>query len=126
MYDRDYTAGDVLGTFTSILIGGFSIGSIGPCLKNFATGQEAAAKIFAILDRVPSIIQPPNPQKIENMQGTVELKNIFFNYPAKKDIPVHRGLNLTIKANKKTALVGESGCGKSTVMQLLLRFYDPD
>lgn len=54
------------------------------------------------------------------------MKDVEFSYPAKKDIMVHRKLNLTIKPNRKTALVGESGCGKSTVMQLIERFYDPD
>ncbi|KAL4464298.1 hypothetical protein ABPG72_011343 [Tetrahymena utriculariae] len=124
--NRVYTQGDIFVIFSSILIGGFSIAQVGPCLKNFEIGKQAAQKIFYVIDRKPLIEISPNANKIPNLQGKIEFNCVEFNYPAKKDIPVHRKLNLAIQPNKKTALVGESGCGKSTVMQLLLRFYDPD
>jgi len=63
---------------------------------------------------------------IKDIQGDFELKNVFFRYPMKLDIPVLQGINLKFEKNKKTALVGESGCGKSTIVQMLQRFYDPD
>ena len=50
---------------------------------------------------------------------------VVFNYPTRPDIPVLRGLSLEVKKGQTLALVGSSGCGKSTVVQLLERFYDP-
>jgi ATP-binding cassette subfamily B (MDR/TAP) protein 1 len=81
--------------------------------------------VLDIIDRTPKITIPENAKLIPNLQGKVEFKNVYFNYPAEPDIPVHKSLNITINPNETTALVGESGSGKSTVMQLLLRFYDP-
>ena len=53
------------------------------------------------------------------------LNEVVFNYPTRPDIPVLRGLSLEVKKGQTLALVGSSGCGKSTVVQLLERFYDP-
>lgn len=50
---------------------------------------------------------------------------VMFNYPTRPDIPVLQGLSLEVKKGQTLALVGSSGCGKSTVVQLLERFYDP-
>ena len=58
-------------------------------------------------------------------QGKIELRNVHFAYPMRPDVAVFRGYNLTIEAGQTVALVGESGGGKSTVISLLERFYDP-
>jgi ATP-binding cassette, subfamily B (MDR/TAP), member 1 len=59
------------------------------------------------------------------LQGAVEIKHVFFSYPARPDVQVLRDLSLNITVGHTVALVGPSGCGKSTVVQLLQRFYDP-
>ena len=59
------------------------------------------------------------------MQGKVEICNVDFAYPARPDVPVLRGLSLIVPALQTLAIVGLSGCGKSTIIQLLQRFYDP-
>lgn len=61
----------------------------------------------------------------EMYDGNVEFKDIRFNYPSRPDMPIFRGLNLRVDKGETLALVGGSGCGKSTVVQLLERFYDP-
>ncbi len=61
----------------------------------------------------------------EHVSGTVELKNIHFNYPTRPNVPVLRGLDVSVKVGQTVALVGSSGCGKSTTVQLIERFYDP-
>ncbi|CAD8176907.1 unnamed protein product [Paramecium pentaurelia] len=119
-----YTVGDVMIIFFAILTGGFSLGQAGPCVQNFAKGRQAAVKMFAILDRNPKIVNPINPIKLTSFNGTILLKNIQFSYPNRPDQKILKGLTLNIPAGKKVALVGESGCGKSTVMQLIERFYD--
>jgi len=58
--------------------------------------------------------------------GKIEFKDVWFRYPRRKEDFVLRGLNLTINPNESVALVGESGCGKSTFVNLVMRFYDVD
>ncbi|EAR93470.2 ABC transporter family protein (macronuclear) [Tetrahymena thermophila SB210] len=125
-FDRKYNQGDIQTIFFAIQIAGFSLGQAAPCLKNFSLGQQAAAKIFDLLKRTPQIKNCENPKIIKELKGHIVLKDVDFSYPSKKDVKVHNKLTLEILPNIKTALVGESGCGKSTVMQLIERFYDPD
>lgn len=56
---------------------------------------------------------------------TIEFRNVHFTYPSRPDVPILKGINLTINAGQRVAFVGESGSGKSTLIQLLERFYDP-
>ncbi len=65
------------------------------------------------------------PSDQEHVSGTVELKNIHFNYPTRPNVPVLRGLDVSVNVGQTVALVGSSGCGKSTTVQLIERFYDP-
>ncbi|CAD8092756.1 unnamed protein product [Paramecium primaurelia] len=121
-----YTVGDVMTIFFAIVTGGFSLGQAGPCVQNFAKGQAAAAEMYEILDRQPKIYNPKNPIKLLDFNGEIVLKDLKFNYPNRPDQVVLNGLSLRIPPGMKVALVGESGCGKSTVMQLIERFYDCD
>lgn len=61
-----------------------------------------------------------------SVKGKIEFKNVWFRYPTRKNQFVLKGLSLTINPNESVALVGESGCGKSTFVNLMMRFYDPD
>ncbi|ELR52603.1 Multidrug resistance protein 3, partial [Bos mutus] len=61
----------------------------------------------------------------DKFEGNVTLNEVVFNYPTRPNVPVLRGLSLEVKKGQTLALVGSSGCGKSTVVQLLERFYDP-
>ncbi|KAL4480240.1 hypothetical protein ABPG74_020756 [Tetrahymena malaccensis] len=125
-FDRKYNQGDIQIIFFAIQIAGFSLGQAAPCLKNFSLGQQSAAKIFDLLKRTPQIKNCDNPKTVKELKGHIVLKDVDFSYPSKKDVMVHNKLTLEILPNMKTALVGESGCGKSTVMQLIERFYDPN
>ena len=60
------------------------------------------------------------------MQGKIEFRNVWFRYPTRKDDFVLKGLTMTINPNESVALVGESGCGKSTFVNLMMRFYHPN
>jgi ATP-binding cassette subfamily B (MDR/TAP) protein 1 len=64
-------------------------------------------------------------RSIKNFTGTMQFENVFFNYPQRPDAKILQGLTLSIPAGKTVALCGSSGGGKSTVIQLLQRFYDP-
>jgi len=86
----------------------------------------AAAKLFATIDRVPSIDSASEEGlKPSKVVGEITFENIYFNYPARPDVQVVKNLRITFPAGKTTALVGASGSGKSTVISLVERFYDP-
>ena len=122
-----YTVGDVLTVFNAVILGGSSISTVGPAMKAIAQARVAGGKVLAVVNRKSEIDhESKKGETPDYVTGKIEFKDVYFNYPANKEKPVLKGLNLIIEPNKKTALVGESGCGKSTCMQLIERFYDPD
>lgn len=87
----------------------------------------AAAKLYATIDRVPVIdSSDPSGLKPAEVSGALEFENIRFTYPSRPDVPVLKDISLSFPAGKTTALVGASGSGKSTIIALIERFYDPD
>ena len=86
----------------------------------------AAAKLYATIDRVPDI-DSANPAglKLETVSGEISLEDVKFHYPSRPNVPIVKGLSLTFKAGRTAALVGASGSGKSTIISLVERFYDP-
>ncbi|XP_032731938.1 phosphatidylcholine translocator ABCB4 isoform X3 [Lontra canadensis] len=124
---REYTIGKVLTVFFSVLIGAFSIGQASPSIEAFANARGAAYEIFKIIDNKPSIDSySKNGHKPDNIKGNLEFKNVHFSYPSRKEVKILKGLNLTVESGQTVALVGNSGCGKSTTVQLIQRLYDPD
>uniref|UniRef100_A0A670ZDE9 ABC transporter domain-containing protein n=1 Tax=Pseudonaja textilis TaxID=8673 RepID=A0A670ZDE9_PSETE len=112
--------------FFSVLIGAFSLGQASPNLENVANARGAAYQVFKIIKK-PRPIDSSSIEgfKLDKLRGEIEFKNIYFSYPSRPNIQILRGLNLKIKPGQTIALVGSSGCGKSTTIQLLQRFYDP-
>ncbi|XP_054993641.1 ATP-dependent translocase ABCB1 isoform X3 [Sorex araneus] len=123
---KEYTIGQVLTVFFSVLIGAFSIGQATPSIEAFANARGAAYEIFKIIDNKPNIDSfSKSGYKPDNIKGNLEFKNVHFSYPSRKDIQILKGLNLKVQSGQTVALVGNSGCGKSTTVQLLQRLYDP-
>lgn len=82
--------------------------------------------MFATIDRVPAIDSAdPSGLKPESVAGTITLEHVNFNYPSRPDVPIVKDLSITFPAGKTCALVGASGSGKSTIVSLVERFYDP-
>lgn len=79
---------------------------------------------FAILENETTVKELNTPKKINKVKGKIEFRNIGFVYPKNNEM-ILDGINLTIKAGSKVAFVGRSGAGKTTLVKLLLRFYDP-
>ncbi|KAF2756024.1 ATP-binding cassette transporter ABC4 [Pseudovirgaria hyperparasitica] len=116
----------VITILLAIMIGAFSLGNVGPWIKSFSTATAAAAKIFSTIDRVSPIDGTLNEGLIpESVEGTVELRNIKHIYPSRPEVVVMEDVSLMVPAGKTTALVGASGSGKSTIVGLVERFYDP-
>lgn len=85
--------------------------------------RNAANKVFDIIEDVSKIDTRSKEGVQEIKEGKIELKSVYFKYPSRTK-NVLNSLNMTIPATKKIALVGHSGCGKSTIANLLLRMYD--
>ena len=126
LVDREIGLSSILTILMSIMIGAFSLGNVAPNAQAFTTAISAAAKIFNTIDRV-SPLDPTSDdgEKLKYVDGTIELKHIKHIYPSRPEVTVMDDVSLVIPAGKKTALVGASGSGKSTVVGLVERFYDP-
>ncbi|KAF1983472.1 P-loop containing nucleoside triphosphate hydrolase protein [Aulographum hederae CBS 113979] len=122
----DIAVSSVITILFAVMIGAFSLGNVAPNMKSFVTAVAAAQKIFSAIDRV-SPIDPHSPdgKKLEYVDGTVELKNVKHIYPSRPEVTVMESIDLKIPAGCTTALVGASGSGKSTIVGLVERFYDP-
>lgn len=125
-YDQPYRAGDIMTCFFGVIFGMFNLGMIGPSMKAVSEGKVAGKLAFDVIDKKPSIpINNPSGNKAENLKGAIELKNVTFHYPTAADNTVLENFSAVFEQGKTTALVGASGSGKSTIVQLLERFYDP-
>ncbi|KAF5834437.1 P-loop containing nucleoside triphosphate hydrolase protein [Dunaliella salina] len=121
-----YTGGQVLQVFFAAMMGGFSLGQAAPVLSNFSKGRSAGAQLWAIIDRVPQIdAEDEGGLQLEKVFGTLNLEHVAFAYPVRPDVQVFRDFSLHVQAGTTLALVGSSGSGKSTVVGLVVRFYDP-
>ncbi|PKI35578.1 hypothetical protein CRG98_044032 [Punica granatum] len=124
--EKGYTGGDVLNVIVAVLTGSMSLGQASPCMTAFAAGRAAAFKMFEAIDRKPEIDScSPKGKTLEDIRGDIELKDVYFSYPARPQEPIFSGFSLCISSGTTTALVGQSGSGKSTVISLIERFYDP-
>ncbi len=109
------------------MMGAMSLGASSPFVESFGVAKGAAAKVFQIIENKPSINPLANTGTIPNTcHGDISFQNVFFNYPSRSDVKVLQGVSLSIKKGEIVALVGKSGCGKSSCLQLIQRFYDPE
>ncbi|BGP16128.1 hypothetical protein JCM10213v2_004122 [Rhodosporidiobolus nylandii] len=119
-------SGSIVTVFFSILIGAFSLAQLAPNLQAVGFAQGAATEIFNTIDRVPSIDSSSlEGLKLEVVKGEIELKGVQFIYPSRPDVHVLHGFDGVFPPGKMTALVGGSGSGKSTIIGIIERFYDP-
>lgn len=103
------------------------MGQTTPSLNAFASGQAAAYKMFETIKRKPTIdAYDTSGITLEDIEGEINLKDVYFRYPARPDVQIFSGFTLHVPSGTTAALVGQSGSGKSTVISLVERFYDPD
>uniref|UniRef100_A0A1I7X6P2 Multidrug resistance protein 1 n=1 Tax=Heterorhabditis bacteriophora TaxID=37862 RepID=A0A1I7X6P2_HETBA len=119
--------GDVFTVVMSMMIGAYFLGLISPHLMVLLNARVAATIIYKTIDRKPRIDVYSDAGKIlMNVKGSIEFKDVHFRYPSRRDIKVLNGLNLSVEAGQTVALVGHSGCGKSTSVGLLTRLYEAE
>lgn len=111
----------------SAIVGGMSLGQSFSNLGAFSKGRAAGYKLMEIIKQKPTIVEDKCDGKcLEEVRGNIEFKNVSFSYPSRPDVMIFRDFSLFFPAGKTVAVVGGSGSGKSTVVSLIERFYDPN
>lgn len=120
------SAGDLSAfVFYSVLVAG-AVGAISEVIGDLQRAAGAAERLMELLATQPQIRAPAHPTPLpEPSKGEVRFEGVTFHYPSRPDAPALKDFSLTVKAGERLALVGPSGAGKTTVFQLLLRYYDP-
>ncbi|KAM9807166.1 ATP-dependent translocase ABCB1-like [Syngnathus typhle] len=124
--NKEYTTGTILTVLFALILGAIALGQTSPNLQSFSSARGAAHHVYSIIDNKPNIDSySESGFKPDSIQGNIEFKNIHFNYPSRPEVKVLNNMSLSVTSGQTMALVGSSGCGKSTTVQLLQRFYDP-
>ena len=112
--------------FYAVLVAG-AIGSLSEVIGDLQRAAGATERLFELLTVEPAIRAPAHPVPMPTRgPGRLGFDAVTFHYPTRPDTPALDDFTLAVRASEKVALVGPSGAGKTTVFQLLLRFYDPD
>lgn len=99
--------------------------SIASALNQFTNQLTSAQRVFELLDTQSILQEVPDATQLKVTSGEVEFKNITFAYPDEPDVQIIRDLNLHVNPGEMIALVGPTGAGKTTIINLIARFYDP-
>ncbi|MFS7948140.1 putative ABC-type xenobiotic transporter [Helianthus anomalus] len=111
----------------SAIVGGMSLGQSFSNLGAFSKGKAAGYKLMEIIKQKPTIVQDSTDGKcLTEVNGNIEFKDVSFSYPSRPDVFIFRNFSIFFPAGKTVAVVGGSGSGKSTVVALIERFYDPN
>ncbi|CAN6461005.1 unnamed protein product [Victoria cruziana] len=136
MHDGLASFKTVMKTFMVLIVTALAMGEMLALVPDLLKGNQMVASVFDILDRRPSMRSSAESgggrseevmegEVVERVQGLIEMKEVRFSYPSRPDAVVFKGLNLRLQAGRSMAIVGPSGSGKSSIIALILRFYDP-
>ncbi|CAF1148770.1 unnamed protein product, partial [Adineta steineri] len=131
---RTVTISEILVVVSMFAQGLSLFNQIGPFFQSISEAQGAAVSVFRLIDEAHDenlnereILEEniSDERSIPNINGDIEFDNVSFSYPSRENVTTLNNLKLIARANQTTALVGSSGCGKSTCVSLLLRYYEP-
>ncbi|TWT30858.1 ABC transporter ATP-binding protein [Blastopirellula retiformator] len=120
--DKAMDFGGIMTFYASLIAAADPIRKLGDVFGSIQAGIAGSERVFSILAAEPAIKDPENPVPLHD--GDIHFNNVSFRY--NENVTVLENLDLTIRQGEKVAIVGPNGCGKSTLINLLLRFYDPD
>ncbi|KAL3698915.1 hypothetical protein R1sor_012991 [Riccia sorocarpa] len=124
--NREAQFGDIIKTFMVMVITAFGIAETLALAPDIVKGSEAVVSVFEILDR-KSKIDPDDPSadEVVHITGDIEFRRVSFSYPSRADVQIFEDFGLKVRSGQSLALVGASGSGKSSIISLIARFYDP-
>lgn len=117
------TPGAFFSFFTAMMMAYKPLKAVTAMNSGIQLGLGCTERFYTLIDNKPKIVDKPNAKILENVKGDIVFKDVYFNYI--KDRVALNGINLEIGSGQTVALVGHSGGGKSTIMNMILRFYDP-
>jgi ATP-binding cassette subfamily B (MDR/TAP) protein 1 len=123
-----YSGGDVITILYALITGTMGLSQASPHFASVITARCAARPLYDIIDRKSKIdaLDMTTGHHADAVTGDIRLDNVVFTYPSRPEARILKNLSVTFTGGQTIALVGASGCGKSTIMQLVERFYDPD
>uniref|UniRef100_H0V6N1 Bile salt export pump n=1 Tax=Cavia porcellus TaxID=10141 RepID=H0V6N1_CAVPO len=117
----------VFRVISAVVLSATAVGRAFSYTPSYAKAKISASRLFQLLDRRPPIsVYCDEGDKWDSFQGKIDFVDCKFTYPSRPDMQVLNGLSVSVNPGQTLAFVGSSGCGKSTSIQLLERFYDPD
>ncbi|PSR89248.1 ABC transporter B family member 2 like [Actinidia chinensis var. chinensis] len=114
----------VMKSFMVLIVTALAMGETLAMAPDLLKGNQMVASVFEVLDRKTQVTADVG-EELTRVEGTIELQGIQFSYPSRPDALIFKGFDLRVCAGQSMALVGRSGSGKSSVIALILRFYDP-
>ncbi len=118
------TTGAFFSFFAAMMMAYRPLKSVSGMNSGIQMGLAAATRFYRMIDEKQNIVDKPNALAIDHVKGNIKLENVDFRYV--EDKLTLSGVNVEVKAGQTIALVGHSGGGKSTIMSMILRFYDPE
>ncbi|KAM7527834.1 hypothetical protein LguiB_031244 [Lonicera macranthoides] len=118
------SGGEIIAALFAMILCGLGLNQAATNFYSFEQGRIAAFRLYAMIRRSSSIVDDDG-NTLVSVQGVIEFRNVYFSYPSRTEIPVLSGFYLTIPAKKCVALVGRNGSGKSSIIPLIERYYDP-
>ncbi len=123
VYNKTFTAGELIefiGYFNSTI---WPIMAISELIEMTSRGRGSLKRISELLDTEPTVVDGKNVAELVNMRGDIEFKSLTFNYPGAEN-SVLKNVSFKINAGESVGIIGKTGCGKTTIVDLILRVYD--
>ncbi|KAJ4970347.1 hypothetical protein NE237_003446 [Protea cynaroides] len=116
--------GQIVIALFAVILSGLGLNQAATNFYSFEQGRIAAYRLYEMISRSTSSVNQ-NGNILPYVQGNIEFRNVYFSYLSRPEIPILSGFYLTVPARKTVALVGRNGSGKSSIIPLMERFYDP-
>nr|KYP50746.1 ABC transporter B family member 20 [Cajanus cajan] len=116
--------GEIITALFAVILSGLGLNQAATNFYSFDQGRIAAYRLFEMISRSSSSVNHDGTAP-DSVQGNIEFRNVYFSYLSRPEIPILSGFYLTVPAKKAVALVGRNGSGKSSIIPLMERFYDP-
>ncbi|CAH9091287.1 unnamed protein product [Cuscuta epithymum] len=116
--------GEIVTSLFAIMLSGLGLNQAATNFYSFEQGRIAAYRLFEMISRSSSSVNNEG-RTLGSVQGNIEFRNVYFSYLSRPEIPILSGFYLSVPSKKAVALVGRNGSGKSSIIPLMERFYDP-